>query len=141
MAITVEQIQQTFSVLTPAMGVHPMAFNGPEFYAQLDQRFGDFKSHVLISCHTFNEAWSTWEMHPEGDECVLLVSGSATMALLRDGAEHTTSLDTPGQYIVVPRGAWHKATEADTAMMLFITPGEGTQNEAVPPQDSTCGIS
>ena len=132
-SIDTHQIQQVFSVLDPDMQLHPMSFDGPAFYGRLDEEFGDFNKHVLISCHSFDEAWTTWEMHPEGDECVILLSGKATMALLKDGEEHTTTLDTPGQYIVVPRGAWHKALEAENATMLFITPGQGTQNELEPP--------
>ena len=135
MPIPVEQIKEVFPILTPEMDLRPLPFDGPSFYQRLDAEFGSFGNHVLISCHSFNEAWTTWECHPNGDECVILMSGTATMALLKDGEEHTTVMDTPGQYIVVPRGPWHKATEADNASMLFITPGEGTLNEVQPPEN------
>lgn len=129
------QLQETFSVLSPDMALHALPFTGAEFYESLDAHFGDFSRHVLVSCHTFNEAWPTWECHPNGDECVILMSGSATLTLLQDGAEHTTTMDEPGQYLIVPRGAWHTAIAADNATMLFITAGEGTENREQPPRD------
>ncbi len=135
MSIQAQQISEMFPILTPAMKLRPLPFDGPAFYERLDDEFGDFDRHVLISCHSFNEAWPTWECHPRGDECVILLSGSATMVLLYDGEEHSATLDTAGQYIVVPRGAWHTATAADNATMLFITPGEGTENREHPPRD------
>ena len=135
MAIAVEQISDTFSILTPNMEVRALPFDGPAFYERLDQEFGGFSGHVLISSHSFNSAWPTWECHPNGDECVILLSGSATMVLLQEGEEHSTTLDTAGQYIIVPRGAWHTASAADNATMMFITPGDGTENRENPPRD------
>lgn len=135
MAIAIQQISGMFPVLTPEMAVRPLPFDGPEFYAGLDDEFGSFDRHVLISCHSFDSAWPTWEMHPEGDECVILLSGRATMVLLRDGKEEEATLAAPGEYIVVPRGAWHTAAAADSATMLFITPGQGTENREHPPRD------
>lgn len=134
MAIKAEQINTMFPILTPGMDLHPLPFNGPEFYEGLDREFGDFHKHVLISCHNFDSAWSTWEMHPQGDECVILLSGTATMVVLGDGGEESVKLSSPGEYIVVPRGAWHTASDASNAAMLFITPGQGTQNREQPPR-------
>ena len=85
MAIKVEQISEVFPILTPGMELRALPFDGPAFYGRLDEEFGDFGAHVLVSCHSFDEAWPTWEMHPNGDECVILLSGDATMALLMDG--------------------------------------------------------
>lgn len=48
-----------FPVLTPTMSMETLPFTGPEFYKGLDARFGDFAGHVLISNHTFDEAWPT----------------------------------------------------------------------------------
>ena len=128
------QILDTFPVLTPDMKVEALPFTGGmEFYEGLEQHFGTFERHVLVSCHEFNSAWDTWECHPRGDEVVILLSGSATMVLALDGEHRVTQLMTPGEFVIVPRGTWHTASAAENARMLFITPGEGTENLEEPP--------
>lgn len=127
------QIADHFPVITADMDVHTLPWTGGmEFYQGLTQRFGSFQNHVLVSCHTFDAAWPTWEMHPRGDEIVILLQGRATLALLEDGQARRVALAAPGDYVVVPRGAWHTATDAAGARMLFITPGEGTENRVDP---------
>ena len=128
------QILDTFPVLTPDMRVEALPFTGGmEFYEGLETKFGSFNKHVLVSCHEFNEAWATWEFHPKGDEVVVLLSGTATMALLIDGEHQLVDVETPGEFVIVPQGIWHTAIAADNARMLFITPGEGTENLEEPP--------
>jgi mannose-6-phosphate isomerase-like protein (cupin superfamily) len=76
----------------------------------------------------FTQDWSTWEMHPRGEEVVMLLSGSATLVLEVDGDERRVQLSEGGSYVVVPRGAWHRAETSEPTAMLFITPGEGTEH-------------
>ena len=62
------------------------------------------------------------EMHPDGDELLFLVSGSATVRLELDGA--TTEVDLrAGDAIVVPQGTWHQITAVEPGQLLHITPG------------------
>ena len=42
---------------------------------------GTFHNDYLVSCHTFETDWPMWEMHPNGDEIVCLLSGMATFIL------------------------------------------------------------
>ena len=136
MPVNVHNAMETFPVLTPAMDLHTLPWTGGmEFYEGLESRFGGFDKHVLISCHAFEAAWPTWECHPEGDELVMLLAGTATMVLQVAGEHQGVELCEPGQYIVVPRGTWHTASAATDARMLFVTPGEGTQNLEQPPRD------
>ena len=132
MANSVQRIADTLPVLTPGMDVIPVRWSST-FYDDLDRRFGGFAGHVLVSCHEFTEPWTTWEMHPRGDEVVMLMTGEATLVLRREGKNSELPLRSPGEYAVVPRGTWHTARITARARMLFITPGEGTQNCAAPP--------
>jgi len=128
----VRQIGTTFPVLTSDMAVVPVPWS-PTFYEDLDQRFPDFAKHVLVSCHEFTEPWPSWEIHPHGDEVVMLLAGEATLVLRQaDGGDTELVLRAAGEYAVVPRGTWHTARVARHARMLFITPGEGTENRAQP---------
>jgi oxalate decarboxylase/phosphoglucose isomerase-like protein (cupin superfamily) len=69
-------------------------------------------------------------MHPAGDEVVVLLSGAAEMVLDRGDGKETVSLRQPGSFVIVPKGTWHTARIAEPTSMLFVTPGEGTQNKA-----------
>lgn len=80
----------------------------------------------LVSLHAFAEPWTSWEMHPRGEELVVCVAGVLTLHQEIDGAVRTAVL-RPGEAVVNPRGVWHTADVAGPATALFITAGEGTQ--------------
>jgi mannose-6-phosphate isomerase-like protein (cupin superfamily) len=118
-------------IMGPSGTVTPKQISA-NFYAELDQEFGNFAGHSLVAVHHFEEAWPTWEMHPEGDEIVYLISGEIDFVLMLDGREKILHVDEPGAAIVVPRGIWHTARPRQKTSMLFITPGEGTLNAEQP---------
>ena len=103
------------------------------FYQELGTDFGSFAGHVLVSRHEFDEPWPTWEVHPHGDEFVYLLSGDVDFRLETAHGERVIHIDTPGAYVVVPRGTWHTASPRKPTAMLFVTPGEGTENRETPP--------
>ncbi|MCX2980335.1 cupin domain-containing protein [Halieaceae bacterium IMCC14734] len=103
--------------------------DSPTFYQEL----GQFTHQSLISEFSFDQPWPTWEMHPNGDEFVYLLAGDTDMVLWQAGVERVVRINTPGEYVVVPKGAWHTARPHSATSMLFVTPGEGTLNAEVPP--------
>ena len=50
------------------------------------------------------------------------------MILQSDDGEQTVRLNTPGSFVIVPKGTWHTAKTSTPTSMLFVTPGEGTEN-------------
>ena len=89
---------------------------------------GDGKEGRLVSMHSFFESWDSWEMHPEGDEVVLCLSGAMTLHQeMRDGSTATVTI-TAGEYAINPPGCWHTADVEGEATALFITAGLGTQH-------------
>lgn len=94
-------------------------------YERLNKNYNEFKGHQLISSYEFSEDWPTWEIHPKGDEIVILLTGQATFILQLDTGEKVINLEKKGAYVVVPRGTWHTAKITVKAKLLFITPGEG----------------
>lgn len=122
-------LTDTFAVFKPDLTVEPIAVT-PTIYEELDRRFNHFKGHSLIAMHGFNSDWPTWEKHPAGDEIVVLLSGAATMTLRKKSGDETVRLTEPGSYLVVPKDTWHTAHISEPTRMLFITPGEGTENRA-----------
>ncbi len=105
----------------------PVFTGGLSWYEGYGQRHAaDGAEGRLVSLHTFAEPWSSWEMHPKGEELVVCVAGEITLHQELDGAVRTARLG-PGQAIVNPRGVWHTADVSASATALFITAGEGTQ--------------
>jgi len=127
-----KNLLETFAVLKPGLGVDTVDVT-PSLYADLDADYAAFRGHLLISSHEFNGDWPTWERHPAGDEIVMLLSGAVTLVLKTESGEESVSLDAPGAFVVVPRNTWHTARVSAPARMLFITPGEGTENSEAPP--------
>lgn len=118
-------LKSTFAVLGPELGVTPVPVT-PTVYEELDRRFNAFKGHVLVSIYEFDKDWPTWERHPAGDEIVCLLSGRATFVF--DGGKQA-EVSEPGGFVIVPKGAWHTAKTRVPTKMLFVTPGEGTENK------------
>jgi mannose-6-phosphate isomerase-like protein (cupin superfamily) len=88
----------------------------------------DVEAGWLVTAGAVEGTWPHWEMHPEGEELVVLMSGEVTFVLDRDGVVTEHRLDRPGQLVLVPRGAWHHARAEAPAQLLFVTAGRGTQH-------------
>lgn len=124
-------LQEVFAVLKPDLSVDLEQVT-PTIYQDLDAKYDNFRSHSLVSVYGFESAWNMWERHPAGDEVVVLLSGSATMTIRKQGGEEVVTLTEPGSFVVIPRNTWHTAETSEPTRMLFITPGEGTENSEAP---------
>ena len=93
--------------------------------------YPDLDQGRLISAFTFSEPWVTWERHPVGEEVVMLLSGAATLVIEESGSECEVHLNSPGDYVLVPQGAWHTARTNVATTMLFLTPGKDTEHRPV----------
>lgn len=104
------------------------AFDGMAWYEAYGRRnAADGDEGRLVSMWTFSESWTSWEMHPRGDEVVVCVSGSLTLVQEVDGQERKIVLGT-GEYAINPPGVWHTADVTGSATALFITAGAGTEH-------------
>ena len=124
-------LKSTFVVIDPRLRAHEVPVTDT-IYRELDERFDRFAGHSLVAVHSFDADWPTWEMHPHGDEVVCLLSGRAEMRLAESGGERSALLEAPGAFLIVPRGTWHTARIREATTMLFVTPGEGTENRESP---------
>jgi hypothetical protein len=83
----------------------------------------------LVSTAQYDADWNFWEMHPQGEEFVCLLSGAVDFLLERpDGGADMVRLDAAGSFVLVPPGAWHTAKISTASTLLFITAGVGTQH-------------
>lgn len=104
-------------------------FTGFEWYEDYAKRCAaDGAEGRLVAMHSFGESWTSWEMHPAGDEVVVCIAGEITLIQERpDGGADSVTL-RPGEYAVNPPGVWHTADVSGEATALFITAGLGTEN-------------
>ena len=99
----------------------------PDWYERYGMRHAtDGAEGRLVSTHTFDAPWTTWEMHPHGAELVLCTDGSITLHQDLDGGIRQMTLG-PGDAVVNPPGVWHTADVSGPATALFITAGMGTE--------------
>lgn len=100
----------------------------PRFWPDLVAgKYGTFHHEYLVTSHTFETPWTSWEKHPHGDEIVILLAGSAELLLETATGEQVVLLQGPGDYVLVPMNTWHTANAAFSTTLLFITAGEGTE--------------
>ncbi len=105
-------------------------FTGMEWYEDYIRRHGeDGAEGRIVSLSRFEAPWTSWEMHPSGEEVVCCIQGHMTLRQqVPDGAERSAELG-PGDYVVNPPGVWHTADADGPVVALFITVGEGTTHK------------
>lgn len=116
------------------LGLKAKAIAQPKFTGGLDwyetyskQTKKDGAEGRLVSMFTFSESWNSWEMHPNGSEVVICVSGAMTLIQEIKGKKKGYKLKA-GQYIINPPGVWHTADADAEVSAIFITAGEGTEH-------------
>jgi mannose-6-phosphate isomerase-like protein (cupin superfamily) len=81
----------------------------------------------LLSMHTFEGSWASWEVHPQGSEVVIVTAGR--LRLHQESGGVTTALELgPGEYAINPPGTWHTADAiGGPVTAVFVTSGLGTR--------------
>jgi quercetin dioxygenase-like cupin family protein len=81
----------------------------------------------LIAVHESREDWPVWEVHPAGDEVVVVLQGRAEFLLDR-GGEITRIVVGPHEAIINPAGVPHTANVLEPFTAMYITPCPGTEH-------------
>ena len=124
-------LNSTFLRLRNNSSVEPLAVDGTFWERLSSGQLGEFHHEYLVSSHSVDCDWAVWEMHPNGDEVVCLLSGHVTLILDQEDGEASVELTESGGFVVVPKGTWHTLKVREQTTMLFITAGEGTQHRAI----------
>ena len=103
-----------------------MLEGGDKFWSLPEDEMGKIGENWLITEFESTEDWKTWEMHPNGEEIVYLLSGAADLILEKDGIQQTCELRGKG-LIIIERGTWHTAKIFEPSNLLVITCGKETQ--------------
>ena len=97
-----------------------------EFWSEGSSR-GYLGSGRLMGILNLDAGPSHWEVHPDGDELLYLLSGSMDVVLETDGENKVINLSGHSSCIV-PRETWHQTIAREPCSLLFITPSKGTQH-------------
>ena len=117
-------------VLLAADGSAVQLPGGRAFWSQPPAELDRLGRDWLVSEFEFSADWPNWEMHPQADEFVYLLSGAARFELQENGGTRSVALEGRGA-LVVPRGVWHTAKVAEPSRLLFVTLGAGTRHRPV----------
>ena len=127
----VRNLESTCLRLRPDVSIEPLPVDERFWPRLMAGALGDFHHEYLVTCHRHDADWPMWEQHPNGDEIVALLAGRATLVLESEGAQVSSLLAVPGDFVRFPRGSWHTALVGEPSTLLFITAGEGTRHRPV----------
>jgi mannose-6-phosphate isomerase-like protein (cupin superfamily) len=125
--VTRFDLETTFLGLDGAGEVTQMPV-GPDFWQTIEHN--PAMRANLVAAFAGEGDWPNWEMHPEGDEVLVLLEGALRMIFEKADGEETHRM-TAGSTLIVPAGVWHRAVDQQAAKLLAITYGAGTTHKPV----------
>ncbi|NNG05031.1 MAG: cupin domain-containing protein [Inquilinus sp.] len=93
------------------------------FWSELASGARDYPGR-LMTAYDVAADMAHWEVHPDGDEVLVLLSGAVDLVF--DGAD-AVALEA-GSVCVVPAGMWHRFLVRQPGRMVAVTAGEGTRH-------------
>ena len=109
--------------------IEPEFTGSMDWYSDyVDRHSNDGREGRLVSMHTFSQPWDMWEMHPQGSEVVICISGSMTLHQENEEGSRTSIDLDAGQYAINEPGIWHTADVDGDTTAVFITAGLGTEH-------------
>lgn len=117
-------LETTYLALDGKGTVIPMPVTD-DFWMLIDE--SPAASRSMMAVYPVSTDWPHWEMHPDGDEVLVLIDGQIDM-LLDDGQSESTAEMRAGSTLVVPAGTWHRALVRAPGKLLGFTYGPGTEH-------------
>ena len=78
---------------------------------------------------------SPWEMHPDCDELLHIIEGKVEVEILPiEPGKGNFFVLTAGEFIVVPKGCWHRQSILERTKEYYITPGPTLHSTSVDPR-------
>jgi len=128
-AVTAFDLERTYVHLSDGPAARRIEVT-PDFWQTIDAK-PELSGGRLVTASRFVEDWTHWEMHPAGEELVVLIAGALELVLEDErGARSALPLRGRGA-VLIPRGTWHWARVHEPSEMWFVTYGAGTQHRGV----------
>jgi mannose-6-phosphate isomerase-like protein (cupin superfamily) len=78
----------------------------------------------ISSCDDLHS--DTWEMHPAGDEVLIMLKGALRVDYSDGSLRGTSSLES-GHGMLIPKGVWHRLVLRERGVLLVLSAPQGTQ--------------
>ena len=121
-------LAKVYVQLEDGPAAHPVPVSD-DFWETIDRRTELHGGRLMLVVHNAAD-WTTWEMHPAGEEIVYLLSGALDLVLEEADGPRMVALQ-PGRACIVPRGTWHRAIVRAPGDTLHITRGAGTEHRPI----------
>ena len=124
-------IENTYARLKPDGSAEALPVTKSFWQDLSNGAFGSFENEFLVTTQSFMQNWPLWEMHPKGEEVIILLTGNIDLILEKKTGNKIVHLQQQGEWLTVPKGQWHTARVNAPSTVLFITAGEGTLHRQV----------
>jgi mannose-6-phosphate isomerase-like protein (cupin superfamily) len=104
---------------------------GDDFWERIDERTELHAGRLLCMFAIAPGEGDHSEMHPAGDEILIVTAGAVEIVLEEPSGARAIELGA-GRACVVPRGTWHHFRSARGGTLIGITPGAGTEHRPWP---------
>jgi mannose-6-phosphate isomerase-like protein (cupin superfamily) len=126
---------ETFPLLASAIHVAhdggTAVLRGENLKPRLQQLPGGLLLAAFQIAHESDAHPDLWEMHPGGDEILVMLTGALALEYA-DGVHHGTCSLGAGQAVVMPCGWWHRLELREPGLLLTLTPLQGTRHSDKP---------
>uniref|UniRef100_A0A0G4I220 Cupin 2 conserved barrel domain-containing protein n=1 Tax=Chromera velia CCMP2878 TaxID=1169474 RepID=A0A0G4I220_9ALVE len=114
----------------PAIWTELMSASSPA--SQICKRLTQEDGFLVIEMTVTPDSGKQFELHPNGDELLMLIEGSADIVLEFESGTKVCSLRRVGDVCRIPRGTWHTQRlpeGVEKARIVGMTAGRGTQHD------------
>ena len=117
--ITILDLKAEFGKLTLLHGRTPQMTEAERKGSGAFATLAPFRDGNIFSAKFAGDG--AWERHPNGDELVQIIDGSATLLLMMEDGPKSYAV-TAGTLIVIPQGTWHRFHSPDGVSLMTATP-------------------
>lgn len=83
----------------------------------------------LVASFDVPETWTSWEVHPDGDEIVHVERGRLRLVSETEEQREPEVVEVvAGQTVVIPAGVWHTVDVVEPGRTLHVTFGRDTRH-------------
>lgn len=117
--ITILDLKAEFGKLTLLHGRTPQMTEADRKGSGAFATLAPFRDGNIFSAKFTGDG--AWERHPNGDELVQIIDGSATLLLMMEDGPKSYAV-TAGTLVVIPQGTWHRFHSPDGVSLMTATP-------------------
>jgi mannose-6-phosphate isomerase-like protein (cupin superfamily) len=117
--ITILDLKTEFSKLSLLRGRTPEMTEADRKASGGFATLAPFRDGNVYSAKFAGDA--AWERHPNGDELVQIVDGSATLHIVTEDGP-TSYAVSAGMMVIVPQGTWHRFHSPEGVSLVTATP-------------------